>query len=278
MMFKGKSDFITRAKADNKTITDANTRMEKEIRRLYKNYKLQIAALIRDPSLFTKEETFNLAAASKTITDMTKLLEEAGRDDLISAYVDEFPAITVQARQYFKQFGDVPELGGASSQAIEAYVEFSTKTLVQRVDVDLVQPLQQGIFQATFGNMPRDTVIDTVLSISDDLSPRNAETLVNDSFRQYQRGVTNLTGEELGLEVFWYQGPDDDVTSEQCDYILNNDPHDVPGMYLKDEISIDMVPGMTLAFDPMTAGGHFNCRHKFFPITLEFAESMGFKQ
>jgi hypothetical protein len=275
MMLKTRADFIKRSRADNRVIAAANTRMEKEIRRLYKNYLAQAKALIKDPSNFTKSKMFDLAVVQKTTDDLKKLLEEAGRDDVIGSMIDELTPITVQARSYFEQFGDVPELGGASEEAFNAYIDFSENRMKTMLDAKLVEPMQSAVFQVTFGNMDRSTVIDTVESISENLTPYQAATLVDDTFRQYQRGVTNMTAEELGLDIFRYTGPDDEITSEQCEFILNDDPHGVPGMYYRDEIHVGMHE--KLKDDPFVAGGHPNCRHKFYPITREVAESEGFK-
>lgn len=275
MMKKTRADFIKQVKADNAAIGKANARIEKQIVRLYKDWRNQIKALVRDPDLFTDSQKFDLAVATETITGLSKQLDDMGRDDLVAAYIDEFDPLKKQAQEYFKQFGKTPKLGGTSEEAFDAYIDFSSNRLVQTLEARLVAPIQEGLFHATFGTMPRDTVVDTVLSIADNFSERQAVTLVDDTLRQYQRGVTNMAGEAAGLEVWWYQGPDDAITSPQCEFILNDTPHEVEGMYYRDEISIDMHED--LKDDPFIAGGHFNCRHKFYPITLEFAESMGFK-
>jgi hypothetical protein len=275
MMLKTRKDFVRRAGTDAKTADAATARMEREIQRLFKSYNAQVKALIRNPSILSKSQTFDLAVAQRVINDLSRILVDAGRDDVVGAYLDEFPDLHDQARSYFKQFGDLPDLGGASEESLAAYVEFTTGKFVQSLDAKLIGPLEQGLFQATFGNMPRETVVETIVSLADNLTETQAITLVDDSFRQFQRGVTNLTAEELGMEVFWYQGPDDEITSDQCQHILTDDPHGVEGMYYRDEISIDMHE--KLRADPFVAGGHPNCRHKFYPVTLDFAKEQGFR-
>jgi hypothetical protein len=125
------------------------------------------------------------------------------------------------------------------------------------------------------GSLARDVVIDQVLALEPSMTPRNATVFVDDSFAQFQRTVVTQKGESLGMDIYQYLGPDDDITSPQCRAMLTMNLHGVPGMYYRDEINMGLHP--KLRRDPFTGGGHPGCRHQFNPVTLEYAMELGFR-
>lgn len=277
MMLKARQALTQRAKLDEKRALEAGDRVEKELKKLFRNYRNELKAFLRDPKSFSKSEKFDLAVVTKTINQLESILTRAGRDDVIGAIADELPDLQKSAREHFKQFGKLPKMGGTSEEALDAYMEYSYNYIDQTLDRALADPVREALFHGVFGNRSREDGIENILSITDELTENQVVTLVDDTFRQFQRAVTNETAKELELDIFWFQGPDDERTSEQCEYILNESPHGVPGMWYRDEITVDMVPGITLDNDPLVAGGHFNCRHKFYPITEDFAKEQGFE-
>jgi hypothetical protein len=77
------------------------------------------------------------------------------------------------------------------------------------------------------------------------------------------------------MDMFMYFGPNDKVTRPTCREILMSAPHGIPGMFYRDEINVNMAAG--LIANPMTAGGGWNCRHKFLPVRHSDAKAMGFQ-
>lgn len=57
--------------------------------------------------------------------------------------------------------------------------------------------------------------------------------------------------------------------------MLEYDKHGAPGFYYLDEITTDLHED--LVYPPLINGGHPNCRHKFYPVTLDYAKSKGFE-
>lgn len=277
MMLKTRADFVRRATAENAAVLKSRARIEKELKRLYRSYTAQIKALVRDPEMFSAVRRERLAFLVQSQETLTQILIEAGRDDVVGAYLDEFAEVYDSARDYFKAFGKVPKLGGNSREALQAYIEFSEGKFITKLESSLVAPMQEALFHGTFGNVGRRGIINTVVDLAENLTPKQAVTLVDDSFRKYQRSVSLVTAEDTGLDIFWYQGPNDEIISEQCQWILENGNHGVPGMWNRDEITIDMIPGITLKADPLVAGGHPNCRHKFYAIPESFAKEKGYK-
>lgn len=252
----------------------ATKRIEAEIEKLYKKFFSRLKSLVLSGEILSKSEIVDLTAQSKMISQLDAILKDAGLDKVIQQYRNEFPDITKNAVQYFNILKAEPNLAGFSQESFKAYINYSENQLVKLVGAKLIAPIQSGIIQANFGNETRDSIINKVLSLEETLTVGQAANLVNDSFAQYQRAVTVQIGEEIGAEVYIYVGPDDDLTSQQCQDMLNFDEHDLEGYAYKDEINQNMVDGLT--DNPLIAGGHINCRHEWVPITLDYAISQGF--
>ena len=99
--------------------------------------------------------------------------------------------------------------------------------------------------------------------------------MVEDAFAGYQRTVQAEVADNLGMEIFIYIGPADQITSEQCTAMFNVNLHGVPGMLYKNEITVNLHP--KLRRDPLIGGGHPRCRHHWSPITTDYAVELGFE-
>lgn len=103
-------------------------------------------------------------------------------------------------------------------------------------------------------------------------------TEINTSVSAFSRTVTQDQARELGLELFLYLGPDDDLTRPFCEETLKGnapgvEPRDVP-IYTADEIArMDNEQGL----DVSVYCGGYNCRHQWSALSLEDAISRGYK-
>lgn len=253
----------------------AKTRLERQLKTLFNNYTSRVTALIKDPDTYSISEKFDLAVGTKIVNDLRRILEDAGLDDVVGSYVEQFSGITRASLQYFESFGAKPDLGGVDRDALESLIRFNEITLRDSIDRRFVEPLRDGIFQNTFGNLPRQLIVDNILTKIDYMSPAQTNVLVNSTFAQFARTVTVEKAETLNMEIFVYVGPNDEITSPQCEHLLTIDDHEMEGALYKDEISADLHED--LRANPLTNGGHPNCRHEYLPITTEFAKSQGFK-
>lgn len=275
MMLKSREDLVAAALERDRNIARAQARFERNIEQVFDNYTTRFRLLLSSQKEMTKSERFELAVAMKMASDLERIMAESGRDDLVADYVENFQALTKNALNYFGDIGEDPGMGGIDRQALESLIRFNEQTLLSTIDRRMIEPLREGIFQNVFGAMSREQVVVNLSAKVDYLTHGQLTTLVNDSIAQYSRTVTVEKGEDLGLELFIYQGPTDSKTSPQCTFLLEYDKHGVPGLFYKDEISADLHED--LVGNPLINGGHPNCRHEFLPITLSFAKSLGFE-
>lgn len=275
MMLKRREDLFGIAAAQIQTVEQAQRRMERMIKKLFRDYEARFEAYIRRKGAKSVSEIQSVAFQATLRRDLLKLLEQAGMDDLVSNYVTEFPIITRVTMDFFEASGFSRKLAGASRESLSSFVTLTEKKMRSGLESKLIDPLIDGVFRSSFGGLDRSQVIDNLVSISETLTPGQTQTLVNDSFLQYQRAVTTTKAEELELEIFVYAGPLDEITSDQCEYLLGLNEHGMEGALYRDEISADLHPD--LKDNPLIAGGHFNCRHKYFPVSTEFAVAEGFK-
>jgi hypothetical protein len=97
----------------------------------------------------------------------------------------------------------------------------------------------------------------------------HVKTELNTTFATFARTVTAAKADELGITLFLYIGPDDDLTRDFCAEVLERDPP----IYTRDEIdSMDNEQGL----DVMDSAGGWNCRHQWSPLTREAAKTLGY--
>lgn len=247
----------------------------KEIDKLYRDYFARVKAAIASNAELRKSDAMDLSAATSMMSDLESHLRDAGLDDVLDKYSKKFRKLANDALSFYEVFGIDASLAGADRNAITAYLKFADSELARSIDQKLVAPIQSALLQANYGSLSRDEVIAQVQSIDDTLTINSATLLVDDAFSQFQRAMIVEAGDEAELEIYHYLGPDDDITSEQCQAMLHWDEHGAEGFAYKDEISVDMHENLTA--NPLTAGGHTRCRHQWTPVTLEYAMEQGFK-
>lgn len=254
-------------------------RRERDVKRLFQSFVIKIESLINKAST-DKADLIDLREALKLANDFADIAADAGLDEMVDDFLDDFEPLTDQALKYFK---DVPgfkrkdPLGGVDETHLDAWKNFSERLVRRSVDAALVGPLQQSFLQSAFGQVPRKQIVEDIVLRGTNLRRDQVVVTVDQSFRDYQREVTVLKAQDLLGEnpIYQYSGPLDDITSDQCEFMLLHDPHGVPGMLYQDEITVDLHP--KLRDNPLIHGGHPRCRHKWMPVTLEYAVSVGFE-
>lgn len=257
-------------------LSSATDQVIRELKKLYRDFILRFGDTLRANSKVSASEIFERREAVRVMGQLTQLLDEAGLEDVVNGYRDKFTDITLNSLKYFELIGVKPSLRAVDANALDALIQFSETGLRDMVQAQFVDPLRSALIQSSVGNRARADIIEEIMQIGGgEFSAGQAATLVNETFNRYSREVRTRKANELDLTVYQYQGPDDKITRPACHAILNEDLHGVAGMYYEDEININMVEG--LEDNPMTAGGGWNCRHAFFPVTLDFAKSQGFE-
>lgn len=253
----------------------AVAKLEKELKRLYESLFVRAQAFLDSKGFVSKTDAINLQATTKALGELSAILSDAGYEDVIANFQDKFEDMTVSALEYFNKFGLEPSLAGIDVESLQAYAKFSELEFSKQINKDLVSPIQSALLQVNLGNGTRSELVDQVMKLSNISSTYRATVLVDDAFSTYQRAVITQKAENLQMEIFQYLGPDDKITSPQCQAMLHADLHGIPGMLYKDEITVALHPKLTR--DPLTGGGHPNCRHQWSPVTEDYAVSLGFQ-
>lgn len=275
MMLRRRDDIVSEVIKVEEYKEAVQRRFERRVRKFLADVNARVEAMIRRPEV-SKAEAFDITVAVKIAEDLKRVMVDAGSDDLIAEYVEEFGPQTKKSLEYFARVaGAKADLAGVDRESLQALISYSEGTLRQTIDRRYLYPLQDAVFAAAMGAVDMPTAIDAIMSRADELSETQVVTMITDSYVQYQRSVTAQKGAALGLEILVYSGPDDKVTSDQCSALLSMDMHGAEGIFYKDEVSQDLHPD--LPPNPLVEGGHVNCRHRWMPITEEFAIELGFE-
>lgn len=274
-MLKKRQDIVKAAVKQESGVEKARDRVVRQIQQMLSAYSAEVRVMILDPKRF-KSGDVTFQKASKLIAELAEVLNDTGLDAVVNGYLDEYEQLNEQVKDYFDGAGLSTELSGVSEKSLQTYIGYSEDLLVDTVQRRMVQPLQEAIFQGVFAGRTTEQLMDDIGARLDTVDAVQFESLVEENMRRYQRALTAETAEEVGLLIYEYVGPDDEITSDQCRAILHGGDHGVPAMYLKEEITIDMVDG--LKDNPMVAGGHYGCRHKFMPVTEAYARSQGWEE
>lgn len=98
----------------------------------------------------------------------------------------------------------------------------------------------------------------------------NLETEMTTALQGFSRSVTQAKAKELGFELFEYMGPEDEITRDFCQDLLDKDPP----IYSEGEIeTMDNGQGLPVS----SYGGGYNCRHQWRPISEEKAREAGWE-
>jgi hypothetical protein len=247
--------------------------VERELKKLYQDYFARVREhLGRELS---RSEQLNIKATTEMMRSLTDMLDEAGKPEVLKSYREKFNGLADDALGYFSAFGESTSKAGVSREAIKAYSKFAETELAKSIDTKLVGPIQSALLQANYGSYTRAQLVDNLVSIEPTLTTNTAVVLVDDAFSQFQRAIIVEKGDSVDLEIYQYLGPDDDITSPQCQHMLRIDTHGAEGILYKDEINADLHEN--LRENPLIAGGHKKCRHQWTPVTLDYAVSLGFE-
>jgi hypothetical protein len=93
-----------------------------------------------------------------------------------------------------------------------------------------------------------------------------SKTVINTAIQGFNRAVNEKKAKDLGLTLFLYVGPDDDVTRPFCQDRVDQ-------IFTQEEID-SWDNGQGLPADVYLGG--YNCRHHLRPLTEELAAELGY--
>lgn len=123
-----------------------------------------------------------------------------------------------------------------------------------------VDDTKAAFMQTVIAGGPID-VSQVVANVSDRIES-NITTEFTTALMGFNRAVNMAKADDFGLSLFWYEGPDDDLTRPFC-------AEHVGGVYTKEDIA-KWDNGTDL--DPAIYLGGYNCRHQLVPVTEKYAK------
>lgn len=254
-------------------VANATDQTIRDLKRLYVSFNAQFSKVISDTAL-TEREAKKFNEMTRVMRELTTILDNAGLEDVVNGYRKHFVEITERVAEYSELWGVKENLRGIDAGMLDSLIDYSETELRKFVDRTLISPVRSGLIAGIVGNRDPKTIADEIFALTSNLTPRQAQTLVDDSFSRYHRFARAEQARALDLQVYQYIGPNDQLTRPACDAMLHFNEHGAPGFFYEDEITTDLHPD--LEENPLVAGGGWNCRHDFFPVTLAYAESRGF--
>lgn len=255
-----------------------------EMRRVFQRYINAVKAAIADGA--TESEKINAVEIDALTKDLRNYLIDAGFEDLLGEYKSSLARIGKQSLEYFELLtGDTQRLGGVSADTLNGLSRSFITDFGIEVERALIQPLEREIRRSFIAYEKRSEAVKEITkSINEGKVVRkdgkqftkvNVEVLIADTQRQFQQAVVSEKAKELELDIFLYSGPLDQFTSEQCRFLLLNNPHGAAGFYRREDIKEKLHPA--LKGNPLITRGHPNCRHQWIPVTEEYAKRQGFR-
>jgi hypothetical protein len=272
------ADLKAKVAAIDNARADALSTIGDEFSRLYSSYFDRVRSMIASNQALSKTDALTLQNAKSMMGDLQQILTDSGLSSVVRRYGEQFPDLADVAASYYEPFGLDDSLAGVPKNFLVAWVDFSSNELVNTLDSTLLPPVRSALLQVNAGNMTRDDLISQITTLEPSVTTNDATVFVDDTFSQFQRSVVVQKGESVGLEIYQYLGPDDSITSPQCEAMLHVDKHGAQGILYKDEITPALHPNLEkYGRNPLIGGGHPRCRHQWSPITLDYAKGKGFK-
>lgn len=153
----------------------------------------------------------------------------------------------------------------ASATAIRAAVsDFQRRFFGSTIVGPSVDRLLDGL-QSSLAGESLDAAIKRIAEAQNASIPQ-ATTEARTRLAEFDRAVTAQTAAEAGATLFAYLGPVDGITRPFC--------AELEGFALTTD-QIGRLNNAQTAISPLYAGGGYNCRHQFSPITAKYAELAG---
>ncbi len=240
---------------------------------------------INEPGESTRGRLEQLNNMLRLRQELEDVFVDAGLDDVLAGFGGAFPDMEQLAYRYFESYNIPESQVRISADVVDGWIRFAEDNLIEITDSRILQPVRSAILGATIGNQSREEMRQEVTQAMEaagvttkagkPFTNNQVNTYVHDSFRRFQRQVTTESANRLGMRIYQYIGPLDKRTSEQCRFLLLENRYGAPGFWLESDIKTGMHPA--IRENPLVAGGHFNCRHKFYPVTYEYAVDNGWR-
>jgi hypothetical protein len=195
-----------------------------------------------------------------------ELFRERGMNEILSRIGTLYGSELRHVQQILRETGINLDMQNVNLGTIEQLIRFRFEDIENRA-IETIGSLRPIILESiVLGERPNLT------DLKDRIETRlinYTKTELNTAIISFSRSVNIAQALDLGLDLFLYVGPDDDITRPFCEDLLAKDP---PIYTLAEIEAMDNDQGLPV----MTSGGGYNCRHSWQPLSLKRARRYGY--
>lgn len=223
------------------------------------------------PRLVRLGDEADALEATSVLSGLLSSLEAQGLQSVVNeirtTYIDELSSLATR----FEITGFETALSDFNSATVRALITNDTQR-VTKLLTPYVDDVSSTLMRAVIGGQTLD--VSALLDVTTDVLESQLETELNTMLSSFSQTVSNNRADELGLELFIYVGPDDKITRDFCEAVLEEGP-----IYTRKEIDdLNNHPDNESDLDVFTYCGGYNCRHRWIGISKEDAIEMGWKE
>lgn len=229
----------------------------------------KLSGILRDLESADENEQTRALNAAKILGSLQSNLKAMGLDSEIAKvqaiFAKDIEAIAARFQRIRKQ--PIQVFSDIDRPMIESLIEGGFNQAAGYVERYLGDVREQVALKVLTGDLIN---VSGVVDAEGESLDRILNTELNTTLSAFHRSVTMSKSQELGFDLFEYIGPNDDVTRDFCQHLLDRNP---PIYSLAEIRAMPEQSGLPV----MQYGGGYNCRHIWAPISEEEARNEGWK-
>jgi hypothetical protein len=208
-----------------------------------------------------------LSLMNLTNSELTDLAIAGGYSSAIDEFIEQTDNIS-QAAQTTASIIDARLVTSPNQSMI---IDMMKRAATQRIFDDLILPKVNSGVREALNNLTVDVPINLAMSsLAQNLEQAEKKQLteINTQISIYGRSVTASIAEEAGITHYLYTGPEDGLTRSFCRPLVNK--------VISSSQMNKLNNGQGLSV--RTAGGGYNCRHSWSPVTEGFIQAANLQE
>jgi hypothetical protein len=184
------------------------------------------------------------------------VMEQAGFYDLETAWVDSYADVIKLNQDVAKEIGKNFILSDKMVNAYDLITEANVERLHIQNEVYITDMKQKGVAYLLEGKSFSDTAFKTEITDALNGMQRRLAAEAYTGIYQADSAIKKDFFEQAGIDKYYYDGPNDNVTRDVCLATLG-DPRQQTGWTMADIQSSQT---------PFIERGGYNCRHEWLPL------------
>jgi len=190
--------------------------------------------------------------------NVERLLVESGYYEVTGSLLDSTYQSFIDGAHaaYQKQYGKSLQYSDVSMKRLDQIRALDADNF-NTIAADNINQLQKVMLDYQFGAIDLQQASARIAQVMGPDFERYSETVIRATASAFDREASNLMATDAGLDMFEFVGPDDQVTSPECEVDLARGP--MPWSYWEERVNKGGYPVVTY-------GNHVNCRHSVVPV------------